>query len=53
MDKEIKEILIAEMKRLYRMNDWLEKNMKNEPELIIQNVSAMCEIAKLFSLNVF
>ena len=53
MDKEIKEILIAEMKRLHRMNDWLEENMKNEPELIVQNVSAMCEIAKLFSLNVF
>lgn len=53
MEKEIKEILIAEMKRLQRKNDWLEENMKNEPELIIQNVSAMCEIAKLFSLNVF
>ena len=53
MEKEIHEILIAEVKRLHRMNGWLEENMKDEPELIVQNVSAMCEIAKLFSLNVF
>ena len=52
MDKEIKEILIGEVKRLRRMNDWLEEKMKDEPELIERNVSAMCEIAKLFSLNV-
>lgn len=53
MDNQIQEILIEEVKRLNRMNQFLEENMKNEPERIVQNVLAMCEIAKLFSLNVF
>lgn len=47
MEKEIHEILITEVKRLHRMNGWLEENMKDEPELIVQNVSAMCEIARV------
>ena len=47
MNKEIHEILIEETKRLRRMNDWLEENMKDEPELIERNVLAMCEIAKV------
>ena len=46
MNKEIHEFLIEEAKRLRRMNDWREENMKNEPERIVQNVLAMCEIAK-------
>ena len=53
MEKQIQEILVEEMKRLHRINRFLEENMKNEPERIVKNVSAMCEIAKLFSLNVF
>ena len=46
MNKEIQEILIKEAKRLNKMNDWREENMKNEPERIVQNALAMCEIAK-------
>ena len=48
---EIKDYLKDEMKRLNRMNDLLEKkiNLKelmiNEPERIVSNVKAMCEIA--------
>ncbi len=47
----IKDYLNDEIKRLNRMNDNLEKNINkelavnNEPEQIINNVKAMCEIA--------
>lgn len=50
---EIKEILLDEMKRLNRMNDNLEKmiikekTFNNEPEQIVCNVNAMCEIASI------
>ena len=53
MNNEIQEILIEEIKRLHRMNGYLEENMKNEPERIVENVLAMCDIAKLFNLNGF
>ena len=48
----IKDYLTDEMKRLNRMNDLLEKKINkndvvnNEPEQIVSNVKAMCEIAK-------
>lgn len=48
---EIKDYLKDELKRLNRMNDLLEKKINqgnainNEPEQIICNVNAMCEIA--------
>lgn len=45
MNKEIHEILIEELKRLHRMNGTLE-NKRNEPEHIVGNVLAMCEIVK-------
>lgn len=51
---EIKDYLKDELKRLNRMNDLLEKKINqgnainNEPEQIICNVNAMCEIAKIF-----
>ena len=45
MNKEIHEILIEEVKRLHRMNETLEKEI-TEPEHVVQNVLAMCEIAK-------
>lgn len=47
----IKDYLTDEMKRLNRMNDLLEKKINkndvvnNEPEQIVSNVKAMCEIA--------
>lgn len=50
----IKDYLKDEMKRLNRLNDNLEKKINqgnavnNEPEQIICNVNAMCEIAKIF-----
>lgn len=52
MSKEAYEILIQEIKRLNRLNEVYEKNIlkekyDNEPELIIKNVLAMCEIATL------
>lgn len=48
---EIRDYLNDELKRLNRMNDCLEKEinqgkvMNNEPERIVNNVKAMCEIA--------
>ena len=44
------EILLEEMKRLNRLNTICEKNIlaekyNDEPEQIIKNVLAMCEIA--------
>lgn len=50
----INDYLKDELKRLNRMNDLLEKKinqgqaMNDEPEQIICNVLAMCEIAKTF-----
>lgn len=47
----IKDYLKDEMKRLNRMNDNLEKKINqgnavnNEPEQVVNNVKAMCEIA--------
>lgn len=49
---KIQDYLLDEMKRLNRMNDLLEKEINqgsikdNEPERIVCNVQAMCEIAK-------
>lgn len=51
-EEKIKSILIDELKRLNRMNDILEKKIniaeddfiENEPERIISNVQAMCQI---------
>lgn len=48
---DIKDYMLDEIKRLNRLNDSLEKNINkeqavnNEPEQIINNVKAMCEIA--------
>ncbi len=48
---EIKDYLKDELKRLNRMNDLLEKKINqnqavnNEPEQIVSNVNAMCQIA--------
>ncbi len=48
---EVKDYLKDELKRLNRMNDLLEKKINqqqtvsNEPEQIVNNVKAMCEIA--------
>lgn len=48
---DIKDYLIDEMKRLNRLNDNLEKTINkgigvnNEPEQIVNNVNAMCNIA--------
>ncbi len=50
----INDYLKDELKRLNRMNDLLEKKINqgqavnNEPEQIVNNVLAMCEIANLF-----
>lgn len=47
----INDYLMDELKRLNRLNDKLEKEintgnvMDNEPEQIVCNVKAMCEIA--------
>lgn len=47
----IADYLTDELKRLNRMNDLLEKNINkgiainNEPEQIVSNIKAMCEIA--------
>lgn len=49
----IKEILLDEIKRLNRLNDNLEKKINkeevfsNEPEQIVCNVEAMCDIARI------
>lgn len=48
----INDYLLDEIKRLNRMNDLLEKEINkgnvanNEPEQIVNNVLAMCEIVK-------
>lgn len=48
---DIKDYLLNEMKRLNRLNDKFEKEINtramidNEPEQIVCNVKAMCEIA--------
>jgi len=55
----MREYLIDELKRLNRMNDLLEKrinqnqfeDLDNEPEQIVDNVKAMCEIAETGLLN--
>lgn len=50
---EVKDYLKDELKRLNRMNDLLEKQINqgsiedNEPERIVSNVKAMCEIANI------
>lgn len=52
---EIVDYLKDELKRLNRSNDLLEKKINqgntfnNEPEQIVNNVLAMCEIAKTIS----
>lgn len=49
---EEKQILLEEMRRLNRLNIMHEKNIlaekffQDEPEQIVKNVLAMCEIAK-------
>jgi len=49
--------LIEELKRLNRVNDFLEKKMKQEiviqkePEQIENNVLAMCEIVKTIKVE--
>lgn len=46
--------LLDELKRLNRMNDLLEKKINqgngfnNDPEQIVKNVNAMCEIANTY-----
>lgn len=53
---DIKDYLLNEMKRLNRLNDRLEKTIKqgnaikNEPEQIVCNVKAMCKIANSISV---
>lgn len=48
---EVRDYLKDELKRLNRMNDKLEKDINtgrainNEPEQIVNNEKAMCEIA--------
>lgn len=50
---EVKEYMLDEIKRLNRLNDNLEKKINkeqtvnNEPEQIVCNVKAMCEIANI------
>lgn len=49
----IQDYLLDEMKRLNRLNDCLEKKINkentegNEPEQIVNNVKAMCDIATI------
>ena len=51
----VSEYLLDELKRLNRHNDLIEKKINqgkaisNEPELIVCNVLAMCEIAKIYT----
>lgn len=51
---QIQDFLKDELKRLNRINDLLEKKINqgqvinNEPEQIVCNVKAMCEIANTF-----
>lgn len=53
---KVEDYLLDEIKRLNRMNDLLEKKInkenaiKNEPEQIICNVKAMCDIANTISI---
>lgn len=48
---EIRDYMLDEVKRLNRLNDNLEKKIikeqavNNEPEQIVCNIRAMCEIA--------
>lgn len=50
---KVKDYLEDELKRLNRMNDLLEKQINqgsikdNEPEQIVYNAKAMCEIANI------
>lgn len=50
---EVRDYLLDEMKRLNRLNDSLEKKINkeqavnNEPEQIVCNIKAMCEIANI------
>ena len=50
---EVRDYLLDEMKRLNRLNDSLEKKfnkeqaVNNEPEQIVCNIKAMCEIANI------
>lgn len=50
---KIEDYLLDEMKRLNRQNDILEKKINqgeavnNEPEQIVCNVKAMCDIAEI------
>lgn len=50
---ETRDYLNDELKRLNRMNDCLEKEINtgkainNEPEQIVNNVKAMCDIANI------
>lgn len=52
---EVQDYVLDEMKRLNRINDILEKKINqeqinnNEPEQIVNNVKAMCEIANRIS----
>lgn len=54
--KEMIDYLHDETKRLNRMNDLLEKKINtgeainNEPEQIVNNVLAMCEICKALQI---
>lgn len=53
---EIKDYLMDEMKRLNRLNDNLEKKISkesitnSEPEQIVCNAKAMCEIANTYQI---
>lgn len=52
---ELEDYLREELKRLNRLNDLLEKQMKGtltnkEPEQIVCNVKAICEIANTIKL---
>ena len=50
---EVKDYMLDEIKRLNRLNDNLEKKiikeqaLNNEPERIVCNIKAMCEIASI------
>lgn len=54
---EINDYLKDELKRLNRRNDLLEQSLKqsqafsDEPEQIVNNVKAMCEIANTIKSN--
>ena len=50
---DIRDYLLDEIKRLNRLNDGLEKKINreqainNEPEQIVCNIQALCEIANI------